>query len=141
MQDVTTVSEIEQFLVAWREKGQEMEQFYRKLYEVVNTLEGVEFDFLGRPGVSYSLRPNHPSLSERQFFAILDVIDDEPEDRWLSICFYSDLITDPEERGEVIPGGLAGVDGYCFDVYSFDEMALEYLKTRLIEAYNNVVAG
>ena len=43
-------------------------------------------------------------------FAIIDVIDDDPQARWLSVCFYGDMITDPEGRGEVIPGGLAGAD-------------------------------
>lgn len=140
MQDEAVVSEIEQFLTEWKDKGQKVEQIYRGLYETVNSLEGVGYDFSGRPGVSYSLRPTHSALNGRKFFAILDVIDDDPEDRWLSICFYSDLITDPEERGEVIPGGLAGVDGYCFDVYSYDEKAFDYLRTRLVEAYDNVIS-
>lgn len=141
MQNETTVSEIELFLKEWQEKGQKIEKVYRELYETISDLEGVEFSFSGRAGVSYSLRPTHPALRERQFFAIFDVIDDDPDDRWLSICFYSDFITDPEERGEVIPGGLAGGDGYCFDVYSFDDETLEYLKTRLVEAYKKVISS
>ncbi len=45
------------------------------------------------------------------------------------------LITDPDELGDLVPGGLAGGDGYCFDVYANDEKMFAYLKERLMEAY------
>jgi hypothetical protein len=66
---------------------------------------------------------------------MVDVIDDDPAERWLSVCFYGDMITDPEERGEVIPGGLAGSDGYCFDMYDDDEKLAHYLVERMKEGY------
>jgi hypothetical protein len=65
---------------------------------------------------------------------MIDVIDDEPENRWLSVCFYEDLITDPEELGDFIPEGLQGGDGYCFDVDEFEEETAQYLEDRLREA-------
>jgi hypothetical protein len=64
----------------------------------------------------------------------MDVIDDDPENRWLSVCFYPDMITDPEEKGVLIPLGLLGEDGYCFDLEEWDADYLQYLETRLNEA-------
>jgi hypothetical protein len=67
----------------------------------------------------------------------MDVIDDDPDSRWLSVCFYPDMITDPEERGNIIPLGLLGEDGYCFDYDEWNEEFLRYLETRLDEAHEN----
>jgi hypothetical protein len=97
-------------------------------------MERVTLTFVARPGVSYSMRPVHESQTERDKFAIVDVIDDDPNERWLSVCFYEDMITDPYERGELIPGGLAGKDGYCFDLYENDKELALYLLDRLKEA-------
>ena len=44
------------------------------------------------------------------------------------------MITDPNERGELIPGGLSGSDGYCFDMYDNDEALGRDLLDRLKEA-------
>jgi hypothetical protein len=68
---------------------------------------------------------------------MVDVIDDDPKERWLSICFYGELITDPDEAGELIPEGLLGEDGYCFDLYEYDTDEINYLKQRLTQAHKN----
>ena len=60
-------------------------------------MEGVSLTFVGRPGVSYSIRPVHRNQQNRDKFAIVDVIDDDPNERWLSVCFYEDMITDPNQ--------------------------------------------
>jgi hypothetical protein len=104
------------------------------LYQELVSMDGVTVNFVSRPGVSYSIRPKHRNQKERELFAIVDVIDDDPQDRWLSVCFYGDMISDPEERGELIPGGLAGSDGYCFDMYEDDETLTLYLIDRIREA-------
>ncbi len=44
------------------------------------------------------------------------------------------MITDPDERGELIPGGLAGSDGYCFDMFDDDQTLGQYLIARITEA-------
>ncbi len=95
-------------------------------------MEHVELQFVSRPGVSYSIRPKHSNQKDRELFAMIDVIDDT--ERWLSVCFYGDMISDPGERGEIIPGGLAGSDGYCFDMFEDDEDIAHYLVDRLVEA-------
>ena len=90
-----------------------------------------------RPGVSYSLRATHALQKKRALFLIMDIINDDPENRWLSVCFYPDMITDPEHKGNLIPLGLLGEDGYCFDLEKWDEAYLNYLEVRQDEAYNS----
>ncbi|PIE72830.1 MAG: hypothetical protein CSA20_05875 [Deltaproteobacteria bacterium] len=99
-------------------------------------MDKVAVGFVARPGVSYSIRPSRQEQQAkgRELFAMIDIIDDDPEQRWLSVCFYGDMITDPEQRGEVIPGGLGGEDGYCFDMFADDPELGEYLLARLNEA-------
>lgn len=133
----SNLEQLNDFLESWIATGQEMAKIYQDLYQEVVALDDTSFTFTGRPGVSFSLRPVHANQSERKFFAIMDVIDDEPDDRWLSICFYGDMITDPEERGELVPGGLGGADGYCFDMYAPDSEMTTYLKDRLLEAWQS----
>lgn len=131
---MTAAQEIESFLNSWPGDVQPMRDWFRLYYRKLASLEGVTFTFAARPGVSYSMRPVHKNQKEKTLFAIVDVIDDEPSERWLSICFYQDMITDPAGRGEVIPGGLSGQDGYCFDMYENDEELAAYLLDRLQEA-------
>ncbi len=128
------LAELDDFLSKWDTSALDMKNGFLALKDFLFTLEGVSFEFNARPGVSYSLRPRHNKQKERNLFAMVDVIDDDPEARWLSVCFYGDMICDPDEMGEVIPGGLAGDDGYCFDVFEYDEAAINYIKERLAEA-------
>ena len=65
------------------------------------------------------------------------IIDDDPSERWLSVCFYGEMITDPDEAGDLIPEGLLGEDGYCFDLYEYDPDEVAYLKQRLSQAREN----
>ncbi len=128
------VEEIEAFLENWLGEHVPMRDCFRLFYRELSTMAGVTLSFSARPGVSYSLRARHDKLVGREFFAVIDVIDDEPDNRWFSVCFYQDMITDPEERGECIPGGLAGGDGYCFDLHGEDYDLAGYLVARLREA-------
>jgi hypothetical protein len=130
----TAALEIESFLDDWKGEIQPMRDCFRLFYQELLSMDGVTLTFVARPGVSYSIRPVHKMQIERDTFAIVDVIDDDPDERWLSVCFYEDMITDPRERGELIPGGLAGKDGYCFDLCENDEELERYLLDRLKEA-------
>lgn len=125
---------IDTFLASWSGDDQPMRSWFQLFYDKLKNMEGVSCSFVARPGVSYSLRPRHVNQTARELFAIVDVIDDDPEERWLSVCFYGDMISDPEEQGELIPGGLAGSDGYCFDMFEDDEALAAYLVKRLDEA-------
>ena len=133
--------EVEEFVGGWRGEVPAVKGSFEQLLAMLRSLEGGACTFTARPGVSYSLRPKHSRQQERDFFMILDVIDDDPAARWLSVCFYADFITDPDGRGEVIPGGLAGSDGYCFDLYADNPDMVDYLKKRCLEAWESAQAG
>lgn len=135
------VEQIESFVGGWTEGGLAMKERFLGFYKLLTDMDGVSLTFTARPGVSYSLRPKADSQQDRELFAMVDVIDDDPTSRWLSVCFYGDLITDPEEKGELIPGGLAGDDGYCFDMFEDEPELAAYLVVRLKEAAANCSAG
>jgi len=127
--------ELEAFLDAWEDTPPRIKEAFVRLKDNLAGKNHLGFAFKARPGVSYSLRATHDLQQERALFVIMDVIDDDPDNRWLSVCFYPDMITDPEERGNIIPLGLLGEDGYCFDYDEWDKEFLEYLEKRLDEAY------
>ncbi len=131
------MKELETFIESWTETDSKTKQAFIEIYEHLKTLADTTFEFNERPKVSYSLRPRHNSQKKRSLFAMVDVIDDDPEDRWLSVCFYGEMITDPDDTGELIPEGLLGEDGYCFDLYEYDRDEVEYLKQRLSQAHKN----
>ena len=139
--EVTTAQEIESFLESWEGESQPMRDWYRLFYRELSAMEGVALTFVARPGVSYSIRPMHKNQTNRDKFAIVDVIDDDPSERWLSVCFYEDMITDPNQQGELIPGGLSGSDGYCFDMYDNKEELGRNILDRIKEAGATAVAG
>ncbi len=101
--------------------------------------EGVTLDFIARPGVTYSLRAVHSDQKEKDLFVMVDVIEDV--ERWLSVCFYGDMITDPEKRGDFVPGGLLGEDAVCFDLEEQNDALIQYIETRLDEACQNAMKG
>lgn len=54
--------------------------------------------------------------------------------RFLSVCFYADTVTAPEERGDVVPGGLFDEEACCFDLDDDAADAVDYVEARLREA-------
>jgi len=126
--------ELDAFLAGWEDNALKVKKSFVLLKNYVAEKTDLAFVVKARPGVSYSLRVKHKLQTKRELFVIIDVIDD-PENRWLSICFYPDMITDPDDKGVLIPLGLLGEDGYCFDFEEWNEEYLHYLKNRLDEAY------
>lgn len=113
---------LEQFLEQWKEDGAGMRTFFGQIYEYLKQQGNVSLDFKARPGISYSLRAKHNNQKKRDLYVLVDVIDDEPDDRWLSICFYAESLSEElQEHGDVVPGGLMGEDACCFDVSEDDE--------------------
>jgi hypothetical protein len=131
------MKEIQDFINNWPETESKNRQAFIEIFEHLKTFENMTLEFNARPKISYSLRPRHNSQKNRSLFAMVDVIDDDPGERWLSICFYGEMITDPDEAGELIPEGLLGEDGYCFDLYEYDTDEINYLKQRLTQAHEN----
>ena len=66
---------------------------------------------------------------------MVDVIEDEP--KWLSVCFYAEMIKDPDEKADMVPGGLLGEDGMCFDLEEWDDDLVQYIQIRLDEAFQS----
>ncbi len=131
------MKELETFVSEWNETESKTRQAFIELLEHLQKMENITLDFNARPGITYSLRPKHNNQKDRALFAMVDVIDDDPKEKWLSVCFYGDMISDPEEMGDIIPEGLLGDDGHCFDIYEYDTEDIEYLKTRLDDAYKS----
>ena len=136
-------AEMLNLLESWTIDPQDMKSAFVKLRDNLSKKEGTILSFNSRPGVSYSLRATVDSRGEkkRPLFVMVDIIDDDPENRWLSVCFYGDMITDPDEEGDLVPGGLLGEDGYCFDLTEQDEAMLAYIEKRIDEAHAFVSAA
>jgi hypothetical protein len=132
--------DINAFLNDWGETDTRCKTAFIRLQEHLAGLGGVRFEWHPRPGVTYSLRAAHVGQAKRPLFAMVDVIDDDPSARWLSACFYGELITDPEERGDFVPGGLLGEDAVCFDIDEYDQDLVDYVQARLSEAWGRASA-
>ena len=135
-------NEMSEFLEGWTNDPQDMKGAFIRLKERMSGKEHVAFSFVSRPGVSYSLRAAMDNLGEkgRPLFVMIDIIDDDSENRWLSVCFYDDMVGDLDEKGDFVPGGLLGEDGLCFDLYEHDEALTSYVGQRIDEAYANMFA-
>ena len=129
------------FLEAWEIDPQKLKQTFLKTIDKLKTLEETRLNFISRPGVSYSLRARLRNRHDksRNLFALVDIIDNDPDNRWLSICFYEETVTDPDELGNFVPKGILGEDGYCFDLYEDDPFLASYVERRIEEAYMNTM--
>ncbi len=133
MSDV--LKEVEKFIENWPDSPEQNKQIFIRLKDFLNARPGVIFEFVPRLQVTYSLRVKHENQTDKPLFVMLDVIEDSP--RWLSVCFYGGLVTDPDEAGDFVPEGLLGEDAICFDLEAFDEDAIRYVEARLDEAYES----
>ena len=128
----TITQEIKSFIADWTEGPEQNKRAFIELMEHLESMSGVDLSFHPRPGLTYSLRANHAKQKEKSLFVMVDVIEGDP--RWLSVCFYSDMISDPEEKGDFVPGGLLGQDARCFDIDRYSEEEIRYLQERMDEA-------
>jgi len=128
----TAIKELKAFVDTWADTAEKNKEAFLRLKGHLAAMPGVNLDFMPRPGVTYSLRAVHEHQKDKALFAMVDVIEDEP--RWLSVCFYNEMISDPGERGDFVPEGLLGEDAICFDLETYDEDDLNYVEDRLNEA-------
>ncbi len=124
---------LQDFMTGWTDDPVGAKPLFESLHARLQSL-GARCKYKYRPGVSFSVRGSHPD-GKRELFVLVDVIDDDPEARWLSVCFFADLVDDPEERGDVVPAGLMGQDARCFDVDAVDSALTSYLQKRLNHAF------
>lgn len=132
-----TDAELKAFIDNWQESPEKNKAIFLSYKEQLQANEHIRLKFIPRPGITYSLRATHIAQKARKLFAMIDVIEDSP--RWLSVCFYSDMITDPEEKGDAVPGGLLGEDALCFDLEAWDEKLVNYVGVRINEACQRAV--
>lgn len=130
-----TDSELIAFIEEWEETPEKNKEMFLHFREYLGKKDKVTLEFIPRPGVTYSLRGVHADQKKRELFVMVDVIEDSP--RWLSVCFYGEMITDPEEMGDFVPEGLLGEDAVCFDIEKRDEEMIRYVEARLDEACRN----
>jgi hypothetical protein len=135
--DESELLEMTRLLEAWPNDPWNMKQTFLKVIDKLKAPQGTCLNFISRPGVSYSLRASlkNPHKKTPSLFALVDIIDDDPDNRWLSICFYEEMISDPNELGNLVPNGILGEDGYCFDLYKEDPSLISYVERRIDEAY------
>lgn len=126
-------NEMNNFITNWSKDDNHCKQAFVELKDYLSNKEDTVLDFIARPGLTYSLRAAHVNQKIRPLFVMVDVIEDEP--RWLSVCFYGQLVTDPEETGDFVPDGLLGEDAVCFDLESYQSRMLGYLRDRIDEAH------
>lgn len=130
-----SLSELHDFINGWSDSSKRNKEAFVRLKSHLEAQDGVALEFIPRPGVTYSLRASHPNQSRRTLFVMVDVIQDDP--RWLSVCFYGEMITDPDGQGDFVPEGLLGEDAMCFDIDQYDDALLKYVEDRLDEAYRS----
>lgn len=126
--------EIQKFVDGWQKDDINAKAAFTQYEAFLSDLPDVTIDFNARPGVSYSMRARHKNQKDRQVFALVDAVDDDPENRWLSICFYADMVKDPQSLGDEVPAGLFGEDAICFNLDENDQDMREYIGKRLEEA-------
>lgn len=133
---VNTDKAINEFLQAWTIDSAHTKDFFAECYALIKSLPHANYEFIARPTISYSLRASI-GKNTRPLFVLVDIIDDDPHSRWLSICFYADSLKDPDSIADLVPNGLFGEDAMCFDVDNADSQLNSYLLTRVNEAYTN----
>ena len=134
-----TKASFDHFMKQWSQDPNGVKMALRKIMHTLLHNNGTILDFHPRPGISYSLRASvgNTTPKHRPYYAVVDIVEEAQGNRWLSVCFYADTVSDPSDIGNLIPRGLLGEDGYCFDVDSYDEVLLSYLEARIRQAYIN----
>ena len=127
-----TDRDLKAFIDDWQQSPERNKEIFLRYKTQLERDENIQLEFIPRPGITYSLRAAHTAQKTRKLFAMIDVIEDNP--RWLSVCFYGDMITDPEGQGDAVPGGLLGEDAVCFDLEAWDEERVRYVEARIDEA-------
>lgn len=141
MAPIQNETELAGLLETWKDTPQKTRAAFLRLKDHLAAKDRLKLYFNPRPGVTYSLRAQHTNQHKRNLFAMVDVIDDDPQNRWLSVCFYGEMISDPDESGDFVPEGLLGEDALCFDIDAWEDGLLSYVEKRLDEAYTSAGQG
>lgn len=130
-------NELNAFIDGWHADNLGLKPAFLQYRDYLASLPDVSLDFKSRPGISYSLRAKNAKQQKRELFVLVDVVDDEPDSRWLSVCFYADMVTDPDEQGDFVPDGLMGENAICFNLDENNADMQAYIADRIKEAAQN----
>ncbi len=133
------IQQLKSFIENWTETQEQNKKAFVRLKDYIASKPGVNLDFMPREGLTYSLRATHEDQKNKPLFVMVDVIEDTP--RWLSVCFYNEMITDPEENGDFVLDGLLGEDALCFDLEEYNEEGIRYVVARIDEACKIATKG
>ncbi len=125
------LAELDALVAEWKDGPERIREAFMKFRKQLEGLSGVRLEYVPREGLTYSLRGLKEGC-DRPLLVMVDIIEDNP--RWLSVCFYADLIQDPEERGDSVPEGLLGEDACCFDLEEWADDLVDYIAERIDEA-------
>ncbi len=128
-------------LEKWTRYDQDIKGAFVRLANRFSEKTGAVLSFVPRPGISYSLRAGIRAEDAVTLVTLIDIVDDDPDSKWLSVCFYDDRVTDPAGEGNMVPKGVLGIDGYCFDLFENREDIVSYLEQRIDEAFENTLKG
>lgn len=128
------MTECDAFLADWDADPLQVKPVFKQFRAFLESCDGADLSFKARPGVTYSFRGAVPEHA-RELFVMVDVVDDDPAERWLSVCFFDDMVQDPDELGDWVPEGLMGENARCFDVSESDPKLAEYVRSRIEEAW------
>lgn len=131
---MTDTNLVTPLLESWESDPIAAKPAFLALYDWLAGQAHVQLELVARPGVSYSLRAKHAAQQVRPFFAMVDVVDDNPAERWLSVCFFNDMVSDPDELGDFAPGGLFEQDALCLNLDEDSASMRAYILARLAEA-------
>ena len=137
----TVREETDALLASWIVDPNHAREIFRRYRDWLLSLPDVHLTLNARPGVSFSLRATQARQQQRPFFCMIDIVDDEPDARWLSVCFFNEMVTDPDERGDVAPGGLLGHDALCLNLEEDDPLLVDYIQQRLAQAHAAARSG
>lgn len=124
------MDEMQKFLDGWQNDPILAKDAFLQYRDTLLSYPNVGAEFVSRPGISYSLRAKKGD----KIVALVDVVDDDPDNRWLSVCFYAETVSDPDEAGDFVPQGLFGEDAICFNLDENDAEMRSYINDRLKEA-------
>ncbi len=133
MTKTETIAQIDAWLANWTIDPMNAKNVFMTYYAWLKD-NGMTLEFNERPGISYSLRATHQNQSARPLFVLVDVVDDDAEERWLSVCFYNDMVNDPDELGDFVPQGLMGEDALCLNLDEESAEMAAYIFERIKEA-------
>ncbi len=124
---------VRELLDSWPRPQAALKEILLQLLQKAGSFSGLGLELVSRSGVSHSLR--FSIARKRPVVFLIDLVDLGGGDLMLSVCFYQDEISDPQELGNAIPQGLFQETGYCFDVEQGDAALLPYLAARMDQAW------